>query len=75
METRDYTVGTFGDSDLVVVLFEGRGGEPRYLAGHDNGGTPRNATLAVRLVKGRRYFVRIRLYSARGSGETAVMCW
>ncbi|MER6111339.1 beta-glucuronidase AbsR1 [Streptomyces hirsutus] len=75
VETRAYTVGTFGDGDLVVVLFEERGGEPRYLAGHDDGGTPHNATLAVRLVKGRRYFVRIRLYSARGSGETAVMCW
>ncbi|CAL9649224.1 hypothetical protein SUDANB176_06567 [Streptomyces sp. enrichment culture] len=74
-ETRDYTVGTFGDGDTVVVLFEERDGEPRFLAGHDDGGTPRNATIAARLVKGRRYYVRVRLYSAWGSGETAVMCW
>ncbi len=39
-ETREYTVGTFGDSDAVVVVFEVRDGRPRYLAGHDDGGTP-----------------------------------
>ncbi|MFD5405816.1 beta-glucuronidase AbsR1 [Streptomyces griseorubiginosus] len=74
-ETREYTVGTFGDGDTVVVVFEERDGEARYLCGHDDGGTPRNTTLRARLVKGRRYFVRVRLYSAWGSGETAVMCW
>lgn len=74
-ETRTYTLGTFGDSDAVVVVFEERDGEPRYLAGQDDGGTPHNATISARLVKGRRYFVRVRLYSAWGSGETAVMCW
>ncbi|MCF1592639.1 beta-glucuronidase AbsR1 [Streptomyces muensis] len=74
-ETRTYTVGTFGDSDTVVVVFEERDGEPRYVTGEDDGGTPRNATVQVRLVKGRRYFVRVRLYANWGSGETAVMCW
>ncbi|MFB7333821.1 M12 family metallopeptidase [Streptomyces adustus] len=74
-ETRTYTVGTFGDGDTVVVVFEERDGEPRFLAGRDDGGTPHNATVRARLVKGRRYFVRVRLYSVRGSGETAVMCW
>ncbi|WP_345662973.1 M12 family metallopeptidase [Streptomyces venetus] len=74
-ETRTYRLGTFGDSDTVVVLFEERDGEPRYLAGRDDGGTPHNATISARLVKGRRYVVRVRLYSAWGSGETAVMCW
>jgi hypothetical protein len=74
-ETREYTVGTFGESDTVVVVFEEMGGEPRYLCGQDDGGTPHNAHIKVRLVKGRRYFVRVRLYSTWGSGETAVMCW
>ncbi|GGL66143.1 hypothetical protein GCM10010129_06990 [Streptomyces fumigatiscleroticus] len=74
-QTREYTVGTFGDGDAVVVVFEERDGEPRYLAGHDDGGTPHNARIGARLVRGRRYFVRVRLYSAWGSGETAVMCW
>ncbi|MFJ8105811.1 M12 family metallopeptidase [Streptomyces sp. NPDC096132] len=74
-ETREYTLGTFGESDSVVVVFEERDGEPRFLAGQDDGGTPRNATIRARLVKGRRYFVRVRLHSGWGSGETAVMCW
>ncbi|MDV9169518.1 M12 family metallopeptidase [Streptomyces sp. W16] len=74
-QTREYAVGAFGDSDTVVVVFEERDGEPRFLAGQDDGGTPHNATLKVRLVKGRRYFVRVRLYSTWRSGDTAVMCW
>ncbi|MFD5572549.1 beta-glucuronidase AbsR1 [Streptomyces cadmiisoli] len=74
-ETREYTVGTFGDSDTVVVVFEERDEEPRYLAGQDDGGVSGNAAVRARLVKGRRYFVRVRLYSSWGSGETAVMCW
>lgn len=65
-ETRDYTVGTFGDADTVLVVFEERDGEPRFLAGHDDGGTPDNARLRVRLVRGRRYFVRVRVYSVWG---------
>ncbi|MFD5258045.1 M12 family metallopeptidase [Streptomyces bobili] len=74
-ETREYSFGTFGDGDSVVVVFEERDGEPRFLAGRDDGGTPHNATIRVRLVKGRRYFVRVRLYCGWGAGETAVMCW
>lgn len=73
--TREYTVGTFGDGDTVVVVFEERDGEPRYLTARDDGGTPHNAVVKARLVKGRRYFVRVRLYSGWGAGETAVMCW
>ncbi|MEU1275687.1 M12 family metallopeptidase [Streptomyces sp. NPDC005799] len=74
-ETREYTVGAFGASDTVLVVFEERDGEPRYLVGRDDGGEPHNATIRARLVKGRRYYVRVRLYSAWGPGETAVMCW
>ncbi|MEU2726232.1 M12 family metallopeptidase [Streptomyces griseoviridis] len=74
-ETRDFTVGTFGASDGVLVVFEERDGEARYLVGHDDGGSRHNATISARLVKGRRYYVRVRLYSAWGPGETAVMCW
>ncbi|MFC5638890.1 M12 family metallopeptidase [Streptomyces bullii] len=74
-QTRPYTVGTFGDGDAVVVVFQERDGEPRYLAGQDDGGTPHNTTIRARLVKGRRYVVRVRLYSSWGPGETAVMCW
>lgn len=74
-ETRAYRVGVFGDADCVVVLFEERDGEPRFLAGRDDAGTPHTARVSARLVRGRRYVVRVRLYSGWGAGETAVMCW
>jgi hypothetical protein len=74
-QSRDYTVGLFGDSDAVVVVFEERDGEPRFLCGHDDGGAPHGASVRARFVRGRRYFVRVRLYSAWGSGETALLCW
>jgi hypothetical protein len=73
--TRDYTVATFGESDAVLVLFEEVDGEPRYLTGEDDGGRPDNVSVSAHLLKGRRYVVRVRLHSAWGSGQTAVMCW
>lgn len=73
--TRDYTVATFGDSDTVLGLFEEIDGEPRYVRADDDAGTERNSTVTARLVKGRRYIARVRLYSTRGSGQTAIMYW
>ncbi|MFC6084581.1 M12 family metallopeptidase [Sphaerisporangium aureirubrum] len=73
--TRDYTVATFGDSDTVLGLFEVIDGEPRYVRADDDAGSERNSTVTARLVKGRRYIARVRLYSTRGSGETAIMYW
>lgn len=74
-ETRKYTLGTFGQTDVVLVLFEDIGGELRYLAGEDDSGEDRNGRLEVKLQKGRRYVVRTRLYSAWGSGDASIMCW
>jgi len=77
--TREYTFQTFGKADSVLVLFEELaeapedGGGPRYLAGDDDSGTDRNASFTVKLFKGRRYVLRLRLYWAWASGETAVM--
>lgn len=74
-ETRQYTLQTFGPSDAVMVIFEERGGEPRYLSADDDSGTELNAKLDVRLTLGSTYRVRIRVYSARSSGGLAVMMW
>lgn len=35
-ETRDYNIRTFGGSDTVMVLFEIRDGQPRFVAGDDD---------------------------------------
>jgi len=73
--TRRYTIQTFGRSDVVMALFEARDGQPRFLAGDDDSGSDPNARLQLRLVRGREYVLRVRLYFAQVRGETAVFMW
>lgn len=72
--TRDYTVATFGNSDTVMVLFERENGKDRYLDGDDDGGEDHNARIQAKLLKGREYILRLRMYWNDG-GATAVMLW
>ena len=73
--SRPYTIQTFGVSDVVMVLFEMIGDQPRYVDGDDDSGYDRNARLTLRLTHDREYVLRIRLYYANRSGETAVFMW
>lgn len=73
--TRSYEFRTFGVSDTVMVLFEDVNGELRYKCGDDDSGEDRNAYFKVRLYKGRKYVLRVRLYYATAQGETGVMMW
>ncbi|WP_013322331.1 M12 family metallopeptidase [Gloeothece verrucosa] len=73
--TQSYTIQTFGKSDTVMVLFEDINGDLKYVDGDDDSGTDTNAQINVRLYKGRRYVLRIRLYSNFSTGETSVMFW
>ena len=73
--SRDYTFSTFGRSDTVMVLFEDIDGDPVYVKGDDDSGFNRNARFTVRLIKGRKYILRIRLYYNWAEGDTVVMMW
>lgn len=74
--TRRYSIGTFGASDVVLVVFERQeDGALRYLVGDDDSGEDRNALVQAHLRPGREYVVRVRLYYAWESGETALMYW
>ena len=73
--TRTYVLGTFGKADTVMVLFEEVNGELRYVTGDDDSGTDRNAQITAKMFQGRKYVVRLRLYWAGGSGDTAIMYW
>ena len=73
--SRNYTFSTFGNSDTVMVLFEEHDGEFIYLKGDDDSGFDRNAQFTVRLVAGRSYKLRIRLYYNWAGGETVAMMW
>ncbi|MEO9591598.1 M12 family metallopeptidase [Rhodopirellula bahusiensis] len=74
----DYTLQTFGMSDVVMVLFEENPNEAdhwQYIAGDDDSGSELNAKLQVRLKRDRRYLLRLRLYSQNDAGSTAVLMW
>ena len=73
--TRKYTIQTFGNMDTVMVLFEDENGEPVNLAGDDDSGTSLNARIEIRLRRGHTYYLRLRLYYARATGQGAVMLW
>ncbi len=73
--SRNYTFSTFGRSDTVMVLFEDIDGDPVYVKGDDDSGFNRNARFTVRLIKGRKYKLRIRLYYNWAEGDTVVMMW
>lgn len=74
-ETRYYQFQTFGASDLVMVLFEDDNGEYRYRTASDDSGEDSNANFRIKLVRGRRYMLRVRLYYSERPGATSVMMW
>jgi hypothetical protein len=74
-ETRYFEFRTFGASDTVMVLFEDDNGDLRYRTADDDSGQDTNAYFRTKLVKGRSYVLRIRLYHSDRPGETAVMMW
>jgi len=73
--SRYYKIQTFGESDVVAVLFERTTSGDVYMTGDDDSGEDRNALIRQRLLQGRTYVLRIRLYHANNGGETAVMWW
>lgn len=73
--TRYYNFSTFGVSDTVMVLFEEVDGELRYRTADDDSGEDYNSSFRVKLFRGRKYVLRIRLYYSDRTGETAVMMW
>ena len=44
------------------MIFEERDGEPRHLASVDDFGEDGNAEVGLKLVKERRYFIRVRAH-------------
>jgi hypothetical protein len=73
MATREYKIQTVGESDSRVVVFEQRDGEPRYLTAGDDSGVDSNLAIAVRMVKGRLYVIRVRVHYIAGDGAALVL--
>jgi hypothetical protein len=75
-QTKEYEIATFGETDTLIVLNErAADGSLTYLAGDDDSGEERNARLKIRLVGGREYELKVRLYYAQEEGSSAVMYW
>jgi hypothetical protein len=72
-ESRKYTLETKGGTDATLVLFEDINGSPRYVAGDDDSGEERNATINYKLFAGRNYIARLRLNHPGLSGKVSVM--
>jgi hypothetical protein len=68
-----YTIQTFGTMDTVMVLFEKTGSEEIYLSGDDDSGTDFNSKINSRLIKGREYVIRVRLFYAGSEGSGSLM--
>lgn len=73
--SRKYTIETFGQADTLMVLYEKEGNEKIYLSGDDDSGMATNSKIRLRLIKGRKYVIRIRLYYADSEGSTSVMIY
>jgi hypothetical protein len=59
--------------DTVMVLFEKVNGDEIQIAGDDDSGRDYNAKIRLKLIKGREYIVRIRLFYRERTGETALI--
>jgi hypothetical protein len=73
--TRYYMIRTIGSCDTTVALFADENGKLRYRTADDDSGEDRNASLRVKLIKGRRYVLRVRLKYSDGSSPPAVLMW
>lgn len=71
--SRKYIIETKGASDTLLVLFEDVDGVPRFLAGDDDSGEDRNASISYKLFRDRSYIVRLRLYYPGATGKTSLM--
>lgn len=71
--SRKYRIETFGTMDTLMVLYEKSSNEEIYMAGDDDSGMDTNSRIHIRLIKGRKYIIRIRLFYADAEGTGSVM--
>ena len=72
-KTKTYTIQTIGELDTVMVLNEKIGKEIIYMAGDDNSGTNNNALISAKLLKGKTYIIKLKVYYKKPKAKTALM--
>lgn len=73
--TRDYEFRTFGDPDVQMAVYPGRGTGAGPIAQEDDSGHEHNAHLKARLKAGEEYVLRLRVRYAKPAAPAAVMVW
>jgi hypothetical protein len=72
-QTKKYTIQTLGELDTVMVLNEKAGTDLKYVAGDDNGGTDNNALISEKLIKGKTYIIKVKVYYKKKNEKIALM--
>ncbi|WP_025764581.1 matrixin family metalloprotease [Dyadobacter tibetensis] len=71
--SKKFKIETFGNMDTVMVLLERTNAGDIYLSGDDDSGTMFNSRIKYRLIKGREYIIRLRLFYSENSGTGSIM--
>jgi hypothetical protein len=71
--SRVYTIESKGATDSVLTLFEKINGVPRFVAGDDDSGAERTASIGQKLFEGRDYVARLRVVYPGQSGKTSLL--
>jgi hypothetical protein len=74
-DAREYNFATFGSADTQLALLHRKGGKLVPLGEDDDSGEERNATLRVKLAKGDRVRVQVRMRYIDKRGNAALMAW
>jgi Astacin (Peptidase family M12A) len=74
-ETRTYDIQTFGECDTLMLLYEQDDGDLHQLSADDDSGQDKNAAFNVKLIKDRKYVLRVRMNYTDRPGECGVMLW
>lgn len=71
--SKKYTIQTVGRLDTVLVVSENLNGQQKYIAGDDNSGTDKNALVNAKLLKGKTYIIKVKLYYKKPNEKAALM--
>ena len=71
--TKKYSFQTVGEMDTVMVISEKAKAENYYLSGDDDSGLDQNSKITLPLVKGRTYFVNIRIMYKPGEDGAVIV--
>jgi hypothetical protein len=74
--SRQYEIRMFGATDAVLLVYEDLGKKGKnYLVGKDDSGTDSNVYVKLRLDKGKRYLIQVRVLYQNPDSASAIMVW